>query len=177
MSQLRFGAALVSRQEIWQLVTKFIFSYLACILCENCDFYNNSSDSQFAGVRWRKASRKGRSVGCPDRRSDNTSRNMIFWYLIHILFGDCDFYNNSSVSEFARIRWRKASRKGRSVVVWTGDLTARHEIHVLDIWHAYYSGIATFIKTRPLVNLEESGDARLQKGTVRPIPYLSWSLT
>ena len=102
----------------------------------------------------------------------NVSRNVFFRNLPHILFGDCDFYNNSSVSEFARIRWRKASRKGRSVVVWTGDLTARHEIHVLDIWHAYYSGIATFIRTRPLVILQESGDARLQKGTVHNFPYL-----
>ena len=46
-------------------------------------------------------------------------------------------------------------------------ISTRFTILDRDIWQIYYSGMVTFTITRPLVNLQESDDARLQKVTVR----------
>ena len=110
----------------------------------------------------------------PVRRSDNASRNVIFRYLAHTVLGNCDFYNNSFVSTFTRIRWRKASKNGG---LWDsfkkrrslrfGDLTTCREMCFFDMWHIYYSRIVTFIIVRPLVILQESVDVRLQKTAIR----------
>ena len=95
-------------------------------------------------------------------------RNVFFWYLAHILFGNCYFYNDSSVTQFTRIWWRKASKTIVSDPLRFGYLTTRREMYSCHIWYIYYSGIVNFTPTRSQVNFHESGDARLQKRRCPP---------
>ena len=76
---------------------------------------------------------------------------------------------NLQESDDARLQERDCP-----LVVWTGDLTTCHEFEIFYIWHIYYSGIVTFTTARPSVNLQESGDARLQEryGPPNTVPFL-----